>query len=149
MKDQLVAARFGDFFHVGVVVENIDAAMGEFGSASGVSWRSLVGGLRMLWTPEGERLYTPTAVYTQEGPPFLELIQTVPETIWDRPGLHHMGFWSDDIEAGARGLEELGMERVSAVFTPDHDLLLATYHRTPSGSYLELIRSESRARLVG
>jgi len=31
------------------------------------------------------------------GPPYTELLTRVPDTVWDVCGLHHVGYWCDDV----------------------------------------------------
>lgn len=86
--------------HMALVVADLDEAMARYGTALGLTWAD-------PWTGEipivtGGRETTPVVsfTYSLQGPPHLELIEQIPDTVW-RPtrGLHHVGVWVDDVPA--------------------------------------------------
>ena len=67
--------------------------------------------------------------------PRLEIIQAVPGTLWEPAagsGIHHLGYWSDDVAADSAALEERGyaLEAAGQVWA---------YHRNPAGPRIELV----------
>jgi hypothetical protein len=122
------------YFQVGIAVDDLEAAMAELGSALGVSWRGPeerdVGDGRIR------------VAFADSGPPYLELIEGPPGSIWDAAHgthLHHLGYWSDDLAADAARLEAGGVGL-------ELDLGHARYHRSArSPIRIELIDSAHRA----
>jgi Glyoxalase/Bleomycin resistance protein/Dioxygenase superfamily len=111
-------------FHVGVRVPDIDLAMAEIGAAQGVTWASVQhADDRTVWTPErGLEQVALTFVYSCEGPHRVELLQGSAGSVWDcgdRPGLHHVGVWSDDVAADTERCLAAGWTLTAAAKAPD------------------------------
>ena len=103
------------FFHVGIVVEDIEAAMAELSAALGVRWRKPNESKYPEWTVK--------VVLSIEGPPFLELIEGgKDEGPWDvsgGPRIDHIGYYSDDVMRdreylAANGLPSTSIRHLSA-----------------------------------
>jgi hypothetical protein len=135
-----------DFFHVGLVVEDVVSAMEELTRVLGLGWRGRIEGVSIMRRGTQERRVPVDAVYSIEGPPYVELIRALPGTVWTSPGLHHFGYWAQDVSATAARLEGAGVPEVAG-FVRDGQLL-GTYHRSASGPYIELIAASSRARIL-
>ncbi|MEU8621743.1 VOC family protein [Streptomyces sp. NPDC048623] len=92
------------FYHVGFAVPDLAAAMRELRAAAGIGWAEPRSGRIGEWEYR--------IVFSRPGPPFVELIEAVgPGGPWDAsdgPRFHHLGFWSEDAEAGSRRLSEGG-----------------------------------------
>jgi hypothetical protein len=136
----------GRLFHLGVVVADLERGMEEWTGALGVSWRTLFSGEADIDRGGTVTTMAVPAVYSADGPVHLELITVVPGTVWDVPGLHHAGFWSDDIPADRDRLVARGASVEAQIRRDGH--LLAVYLML-SGSRVELIASASRERLTG
>ena len=92
------------FYHVAIIVEDLDKAMEEFSAGLGVHWGEVRDGALGPWT------YRLTFSY--EGPPHIELIEGQPGSPWDTssgPRPDHIGYWTDDIEEGKRRLIARGL----------------------------------------
>ena len=92
------------FWHVGVVVADLEGAMDELRRALEVDWAEPV---ELLW---GEWAYRST--FSRQGPPYLELIEGPAGSPWDPSRgsrLDHICFWVDDIAAARRRLVEDGI----------------------------------------
>ena len=91
------------FFHVGIRVTDIEAAMAEVGKHAGVTWASVQDRPMSVWLPgTGPAVLQLALTYSIEGPVHLELLQGPTGSIWDGrdvPGAHHFGYWSDDVGA--------------------------------------------------
>lgn len=136
------------FFHTGLVVTDLDAAMAELSAATGVSWRQVVDRTASMWSNSGVREVAYRRVFSVEGPPYLELMETSAGYIWETSGrgqTHHLGYWSEDVREDARRFDAQGMERVLA----DVDGSLFTVHRAKAGFFVELVSSSMREALVG
>lgn len=92
------------YFHVGIIVEDIEAAREELSRALGVHWGAT-----------HESSYGKATIrvcYSREGPPYVELVEGEPGSTWDTArGSHvdHLGFWSEDLDADMRRLEAEGL----------------------------------------
>ncbi|HEX4518322.1 MAG TPA: VOC family protein [Gaiellaceae bacterium] len=93
--------------HVCLAVSDLERAQVDLGASLGLTWAAV----RMVDTGAGEIRLT----YSRQGPPFLELVEGAPGSLWD-PGVstppHHTGYWSDDVEADSARLRAEGMEVV-------------------------------------
>lgn len=95
-------------YHVGIVVADLEPAMAQFSAASGVTWGRVQRFPAEFASPSGTRTYDQTFVLSLEGPPYIELLVQVPDSVWERTGLHHLGMWSDDVAGESADLEERG-----------------------------------------
>ena len=127
------AGKVGTFFHVGVVVADIEAAMAELGEAMGVEWSG------PIERDVGE--WVVRAAFARTPPPYLELIEGQPGSVWDATsgaGIHHLSYWSDDLDSASSSLETAGMPL-------EFDIGVARYHRGEhSGTRVELLDSDAR-----
>jgi len=67
---------------------------------------------------------------------------TVPGTIWvpADSGVHHLGYWSDDVESDLATLEANGMRYEVKSYNPDGSgTLLWAYCKGPTGPRIELV----------
>ncbi|MFT4265243.1 MAG: VOC family protein [Nocardioides sp.] len=86
---------YSPFFHVGVLVRDIDEAVRDFSEVLGIEFEDI------LTAPvaTGETI---RCCYSYGGPPMLELVEATGTGIW-RPdlgeGLHHLGFATPDVAA--------------------------------------------------
>jgi Glyoxalase/Bleomycin resistance protein/Dioxygenase superfamily len=79
------------YFHVGLVVSNLERAMDELGPALGTTWTHVSERAIGEWEVR--------VAFAVDGPPFLELIEGSPGSPWDpsrHAGLHHLAWWSED-----------------------------------------------------
>jgi hypothetical protein len=71
----------------------------------------------------------------------LEIIRTIPGTVWvpdAGSGLHHVGYWSDDVGADSARLAQQGYMAEAVGTRPDGTPSWA-YHRSPTGPRIELV----------
>lgn len=102
-----------ELYHYGFVVEDIEVAMATYGAPLGLTWapvatrevRVVVDG----GTPTDVRLL---ATYSQQGAPYVELIQELEGDVWGHGalGLNHIGFWVPDLAEGVETLRASGMD---------------------------------------
>jgi lactoylglutathione lyase len=74
--------------------------------------------------------------------PRLELLQTVAGTIWTPAdsGVHHIGYWSDDVESDLAALQAAGMDLEVKSYNPDGSgTLLWAYAKGRTGPRIELV----------
>ena len=72
-------------------------------------------------TPAGQRLLETTFLFSLDGPPFVELLQWRPGSLWDKVGFHHIGAWSDDLAAESERFVSEGFEWRSAILNPSNE----------------------------
>lgn len=140
---------FANVFHTGYVVDDIEQAMDELGEALTIRWARLRQREMRLRTPDGPVVIGLRYVYSSsEQAPYLELLERLPGTLWDTssgPGrLHHLGMWSEDLEAESQHLEGVGAP-LQATFDSDSGGVSGfAYHRLPSGALVELVDAGAR-----
>ena len=91
------------FWHIGVVVEQLEAAMEELSRGLGMEWTDV-----REHTMMGCPLRT---AFSTNGPPYLELIEGPEGTEWDSTlgsRIHHLTYWTDDLSEERRRLEDAG-----------------------------------------
>jgi hypothetical protein len=116
----------------------------------GVTWSE--GGAEVRLTDAaGVRTVRTAYALSTTGPHHVELVQSIPGTLWSvvAPGhAHHLGYWVDDVPSAATELERLGSQQVAGVAVKDGRPPICTYHRSPSGLYLEIVDRRMRAVLL-
>lgn len=139
-------------FHTGIRVPDLDAAMLELGAALDVTWAAPMSApAQSAWTPEHGQQFLPLRfTYSCAGPQHIELLEGPPGSIWDgreRPGVHHVGVWVDDVaEATKRSIDAGWVCRLAQV-SPDEGFGTYTYVEPPGSAMLvEYVSSAVRPR---
>jgi catechol 2,3-dioxygenase-like lactoylglutathione lyase family enzyme len=136
---------FGEMFHVGVRVADIDAAMAELGPGLGLTWAEVNHRQQRVWLPDaGATTIDLRFTYSRQGPQHVELLQGEPGSMWDGrdwPGVHHIGVWVDDVAAVITDLTRRGWGLEIAQLPPDEGYGAFAYLRAPSGFLLEPVSS--------
>lgn len=129
---------YASHFQVGLVVPDLEDAMSTISAAQGVGWCDVL----------DRRLddVTLRISFARTAPPYLELIEAVPGTLWDAPNgpmPHHIGYWCEDVEAESARYLAAGLPMCG-------DLGAIRYHGHPSGAVLfELIETSIRDEFYG
>lgn len=130
-----------DLYHTGIVVDDLGATLDWFTKAAGYRWTDVVEVDQVAQTPAGEVTIPMRMAYSGTAPR-LEIVQTVPGTIWipADSGVHHLGYWSDDVESDLTALESSGMGYEVKAFNPDGSgTLLWAYCKGRPGPRVELV----------
>jgi lactoylglutathione lyase len=130
-----------NLYHTGIVVDDLDATMDWFTRTAGYTWTEVVTVDQQAVTPEGEVTISMRMVYSGADPR-LELLQTVADTVWTPAdsGVHHIGYWSDDVESDLATLESNGVSLEVKSYNPDGSgTLLWAYAKGPTGPRIELV----------
>jgi len=128
-----------DQFHAGIV-DDLDRALAELTELFGYDWSDEVDVEQPVQLPSGEALVRFRFRYSRSTPR-LEVIQAQPGTLWTRvasSGLHHLGYWSDDVAADGAALERSGYELEAAGVDGDGNRMWS-YHGSSTGPRIELI----------
>ena len=123
------------FYHYGMVVQDFDRALDELSVNLGLEWASVQQRTFDVRQPNGLVLADFRVTYSVTGPPYFEVIQQTPGTIWAYAGggVHHLGYWSDDLEADSRRLADAGYLSEGTYHNPDVDGPFGfTYHMFPA-----------------
>jgi hypothetical protein len=130
--------RASDRFHAGVVVDNLEAAMTDLTAVFGYEWCPVLTVPLPVRFPAEERTVELSFTYSTTTPR-LELVATVPGTLWSPvAGVHHLGYWSDDLAGDGATLEDRGY-RMEAVGLAGNGMPLWSYHRKANGFRVELV----------
>jgi hypothetical protein len=135
------ALRPEDFYHTGIVVPDLDAAMARLSALAGYRWITPLTYTLPLHTAAGSREFTSTFVYSLQSP-HVELIQEVPGSPWTAaPGnaVHHLGYFTDDLADTAQQLQggSFTLEATADVSPPD--LALFAYYVDAAGTRIEIV----------
>lgn len=132
--------RAADCYHVGIVVEDLDAALDELGRLFGHEWGPEVDVEQPVQLPDGDRTIRFRFRYSRTEPR-IEVIQAQPGSPWvPVPGAagHHLGFWSDDVDADGAELEAGGYA-FEAAGADEDGMRRWAYHGHLSGLRIELV----------
>ncbi|MEV6557456.1 VOC family protein [Nocardia sp. NPDC051756] len=124
-------------YHLGIVVADLEQAMAELGKI-GLDWHAPIRNNSDVFADGKTVNVTPWMSYSKQGPPYLELLEQVPGTIWAETGLHHLGVWSDDVTAESRRLTADGIPQLIASHDNNAGAAI-NYHQTSDGVRLELM----------
>jgi catechol 2,3-dioxygenase-like lactoylglutathione lyase family enzyme len=130
-----------NLYHSGIVVDDLDATLDWFTKVAGYRWTDVVEVDQVAQTPDGE-ITIPMRMAYSGSAPRLEILQTAPGTIWvpADSGVHHLGYWSDDVESDLATLEANGMRYEVKSYNPDGSgTLLWAYCKRSTGPRIELV----------
>ncbi|BBX63998.1 hypothetical protein MSAS_31720 [Mycobacterium saskatchewanense] len=135
------ALRPEDFYHTGIVVPDLDAAMARLSALAGYRWITPTSYTLPFRTATESRELTSTFVYSLQAP-HVELIQEVPGSPWTAtPGnaIHHLGYFTDDLSGTARSLEEHGFAFEATADVSPPGLALFAYYVDSFGTRIEIV----------
>jgi hypothetical protein len=130
-----------DFYHTGIIVPDLDAAMARLSALAGYRWITPLTYTLPFRTTTGTHELSSTFVYSLESP-HLELITEVPASPWAAaPGnsIHHLGYFTDDLADTARILEDNGFTFEATADVSPPDLALFAYYIDAFGTRIEIV----------
>jgi len=139
--------RAKDQFHLGLVVEDFEGTLAEFSAAFGYEWCAEIGGVVPLTLPTGNAVLDISCAYSRTLPR-LEIVRRIPGTLWEPVaggGVHHVGYWSDDVAADAAELTRQGF--VTEAARAGSGGAPFAFLRGPSGLLVELVDRVARPGL--
>jgi catechol 2,3-dioxygenase-like lactoylglutathione lyase family enzyme len=128
-----------DLYHTGIVVDDFDNALRWFTDVAGYRWCDELALDQVVWTPQGDQTVPIRFAYSMSEPR-LEVLQAVPGTVWmpSTSGVHHLGYWSDDVDSDLDLLARSGLRVEVKAPMPDGSSLWA-YCQGASGPRIELV----------
>jgi len=133
--------KLDDFYHVGIIVEDFDSAVANYGRLWNLEWTPIINVDVTLWTRDyGVRQVRPRAVYSVLHP-HIEVVEAILQTILTvTPGrpVHHLGYWSDDLEGDSNALIAQGWPKVMCAYDNGRMFGMA-YHQRPDGMIVEIV----------
>ncbi len=137
-----------DLFHVGIVVDDLEAALDELGGLFGYEWCPVFAIETPVVLPGGEVMLDLRFAYSKTEPR-VELIQARPGTPWvpaADSGIHHAGYWSEDMAVDGGKLGASGYAEEARGVQPDGTPIWA-YYRSQRGLRIELVSRQLQAGL--
>ena len=142
---------YDDLFHLGIIVPDIQKGMQDLSNRFGVTWpRQPRTSQTLIRTKDGISPITISGVYSTEGPPWFEVFEAVPGSLWSTQAsnIHHMGFFVDSIDDEIERLvaegNELEMEAVDA----NGNRISGCYLNTDLNIRLEIVDASIRESLI-
>jgi Glyoxalase/Bleomycin resistance protein/Dioxygenase superfamily len=132
--------RLGPYWHVGIVVADVEQSASAFSRALGCRWGAPREVAARMWTPSGELDVRLTYTYSTGPEPRIELVSGSPGSPWDpvhHSGVDHVCYWSDDVTADSRSLAAEGMGLVVRHAGPVAGGFV--YHEAAVGCRVELM----------
>lgn len=139
-----------EYFHVGIVVPDLDAAKARFTELLGTEWGPVIEAEIEVRDGDGNDLLVPNRMCYSTRAPHLELIQEVPGTPWvcnEHSNLHHIGFFSGDlvVDSGRLHAAACPLELMDGRGLGPPQVF--AYHRDPLGVRVELLNGDMRSMM--
>jgi hypothetical protein len=134
-------------FHIGVIVPDMQRGLEDIARRFGASFPEPRQAQVRVRYRGAETQVPVTFAYSRQGPPYIEVIQAVPGTVWAAGAgsrIHHLGVFVNDIEDEIGRLQAEGFEYEAASLGQDGSMQGAQYINNDLGIRLELIRGETR-----
>jgi hypothetical protein len=137
-----------DLYHVGIVVPGLEDGQAHFAGLFGVRWAPVIEAPVAMRTADGTVVTVDLRLAYSADAPHLELIEAVPGSIWvlnPHSNIHHIGFWTDDLEGDSARLHGGGCPLEVMGDGGGGEPLLWSYHRDRFGVRIELVDAAMRA----
>ena len=136
-----------EYFHVGIVVPDIQAARERFTDLLGVEWGPVMENEIDIRDGNGVERVVPNTICYSTAPPYLELIVEVPGTPWvcnEYSNLHHIGAFSGALVEESRRFRDVQCPLELTDGSGDGPPVMWAYHRDPLGVRIEIVNDELR-----
>jgi catechol 2,3-dioxygenase-like lactoylglutathione lyase family enzyme len=135
------------FFHIAILVTNLDEAITRYSSVLGVEFVEPTLSTARFWERgREERILEARLSYSmqQEGP-YIELVEAQGDGLFDPArgeGIHHVGIWESDCEARVKEMKSKGVDLLAAQYTPEGKIIVAYFEpKDMNGVMLEIVDS--------
>jgi catechol 2,3-dioxygenase-like lactoylglutathione lyase family enzyme len=131
-----------------MVVEDLDSALAWLTRTAGYRWCEELKVDNLLVTTQGETIVPLRFTYSMDAP-HVEVIQEIPGTLFapSQSSPHHLGYWSDDIDADLDALEAAGATIDGRGYWPDGKGPIWAFATPPIGSRIELVHRSSQPNM--
>jgi len=144
-------ANEAEHYHVGIVVPDLPAAQARMTELLGVRWGPVMHLDELeLRDGTGGDVVLPNTLCYSTSPPYLELIEEVPGSVWvcnEHSNLHHIGFWSAAMGGDSERLSAAGCPLQICGRSGDTAPISFAYHRDPLGVRIELVDASLRSTM--
>lgn len=131
-----------DQFHIGIVAADFEATLATLTEVLGYEWGPEVGGPVSVDLPGGgDAVDLEMRCTFSVTVPRLEIVRSVASTLWEPSsgaGVHHLGYWSDDVQADVAELVRNGYLTEATRPGPQGGLFFA-FLRSANGFRVELV----------
>lgn len=142
-----MSGSLNEYFHVGIVVPDLDAAKARFTELLGTEWGPVLENEIEVRDGDGNDLVVPNRICYSTQAPYLELIQEVADTPWvcnEHSNLHHIGFFSGELVADSGHLRAAACPLELMDGHGDAPPGTFVYHRDPLGVRVEVVNAAMR-----
>ena len=130
-----------NLYHAGIVTDDFEGTVQRLSREMGLTWSPRIEVDLPLWTRDHGTLVVRTkAVYSREEP-CIEVVQSIRGTPIGAPEgrpLHHLGYWSDDLDRDALELEAAGAAKIMCAHDNGRMFGMA-YFELSNGLLVELV----------
>jgi catechol 2,3-dioxygenase-like lactoylglutathione lyase family enzyme len=131
-----------NLYHTGIIVDDIEAAKRWYTIVMGYRFSSTAGEghEQLVELASGPKTISGMRIAYSLNEPRIELVSAIPGTIWQptKAGVHHLGYWSEDVDGDLANLLANGAE-FEAKFKGPHGGLLWAYCKHPVWGRIELV----------
>jgi hypothetical protein len=136
-----------EYFHVGIVVADLEAAQQRLSELLGVGWGPVMVNDIDIRDADGVEHVVPNKICYSNAAPYIELIEEVPGTPWvcnEHSNLHHIGVFSDQLvhHSGRFHAAQCPLELMDG--RGDGPPEMWAYHRDPLGVRIEIVSDALR-----
>jgi hypothetical protein len=120
------------FFHIGILVNDINEARVRFGDAFKITWTDVALVTTDDWEIDrGNGILNDLKIsYSQEGPFHIELIEAQGNGLYNPAqgeGFHHLGLWESDPKGRTKELAAMGLNPIETQYTPQREILVSYF----------------------
>jgi Glyoxalase/Bleomycin resistance protein/Dioxygenase superfamily len=130
-----------DLFEIGLIVANLEDAIDQFHRAFGYTFSIIVEGVLPTRDEQGETVPT-MRMAVSRGTPQIELLEASPGTHLLPPagtGLHHLGYYVDDLDGESKQLAASGIPFARGGFADERFPANWVFHEMADGTLIELV----------
>lgn len=144
----------GAYFHIAILVEDVDRAIEKYSRVLGVEFLEPVISTARFWEKgREERMLEARLTYSKQSEgPYIELVEAQGDGLFslDRgEGIHHVGVWEADCESRVEAMKRDGVELVAAQYTPEGKIIVAYFEPADMhGTMIEIVDSGRRDMMV-
>lgn len=126
-------------YHIGIVVRDVSESQTQFSELLGLRWCRVQRRRGEIMTAAGRVTTENEFVYSQDGPPYIELLRQQANTPWAELGLNHLAYWTDvPADEGTR-FSACGFDFDSVSVDSTGVPRAGLYHKDPNGIRIELV----------